>query len=351
MPPPGRSFVLPGDRSLPLLRTSATGLLDLARAGRLGTTLATQMAHRMNRTASPAEIRSWDNSLAALAADLEQADLGGLEVLAEYQLPLSSKRVDVVLAGEHPRRGGPSYVVVELKQWTSASLFEDEPELVVQPTYGPRPVLHPVAQVRGYVEYLLDFLGVLHGTTGVLTGAAYLHNATDDRVAALRGYPQDELGRFFTGQDRGEFLDYLRGRLSPTNASIHADRLLHSHVAPSKQLLAVAAEELRIREQFVLLDEQKVAFDLVLHQVEKARGGDHKAVVVVSGGPGSGKSVIALSLLGELGRRGVRVVHATGSRSFTQTLRKVTGDRAPRTRSLFRYFNQFMDADRNGLDV
>jgi uncharacterized protein len=309
------------------------------------------MSHRFNRAASDSEVRSWDASLAALAADLEQADLGGVEMLVEYQLPLSSKRVDVILAGEHPRRGGPSYVVVELKQWTRASLFENEPELVVQPTYGPRPVLHPVAQVRGYVEYMLDFLGTLHGADDVLTGVAYLHNATDDRVAALRGYPQDEYGRLFTAQDRGAFLDYLRSRLSPTNASIHADRLVRSSVAPSKQLLAVAAEELRTREQFVLLDEQKVAFDLVLHEVEKARRGDHKSVVIVTGGPGSGKSVIALSLLGELGRRGVRVVHATGSRSFTQTLRKVAGHRAPRTRALFRYFNQFMTAERNGLDV
>jgi len=173
------------------------------------------MAHQMNRTASPAEIRSWDASLAALAADLEQADLGGVEVLVEYQLPLSSKRVDVVLAGEHPRRGGPSYVAVELKQWTQAELFEGEPELVVQPTYGPRPVLHPVAPGHGYWEYMLYFLGSLHGTTVVLSGAAYLHNATDERVGALRGYPQNETGRLFTGQDRGEFMAYLRGRLAP----------------------------------------------------------------------------------------------------------------------------------------
>src|SRR5215218_10885799 len=126
------------------------------------------MAHRYNHPASQAEVRSWDASLAALATDLEQADLGSVEVLVEYQLPLSSKRIDVVLAGQHPRRGGPSYVVVELKQWTAASLFEGEPELVVQPTYGPRPVLHPVAQVRGYVEYMLDFLGALHATDDVL---------------------------------------------------------------------------------------------------------------------------------------------------------------------------------------
>src|SRR4051794_6061502 len=225
MPPPARSFVLPGDRSLPLLRTSAAGLADLARAGRLGTTLATQMVHRMNRTAGASEIRSWDASLAALAADLEKADLGGVEVLVEYQLPLSSKRVDVILAGEHPRRGGPSYVVVELKQWTSAELFEDEPELVVQPTYGPRPVLHPVAQVRGYVEYMLDSLGALHGAAAVPPGVPSLHNQPAARGPPLRSPPQDTLGLFSPAPARGPFRGYPPPRLSPVNAPIHADRL------------------------------------------------------------------------------------------------------------------------------
>jgi uncharacterized protein len=90
---------------------------------------------------------------------------------------------------------------------------------------------------------------------------------------------------------------------------------------------------------------------LVLHATEVARAGDFKSVVVVSGGPGSGKSVIALSLLGELARRGRTVVHATGSRSFTQTLRKVAGRGSTRTRSLFKYFNSFVNADQNGLEV
>ncbi|MGY1620170.1 hypothetical protein ACI797_25810 [Geodermatophilus sp. SYSU D00691] len=69
------------------------------------------------------ETRSWDASLAALAADFEQADLGGVEVLVEYQLPLSSKRVDVVLAGEHPRRSRPTYVVRDHNLWTAAGHF------------------------------------------------------------------------------------------------------------------------------------------------------------------------------------------------------------------------------------
>jgi len=130
-----------------------------------------------------------------------------------------------------------------------------------------------------------------------------------------------------------------------------ADHLLKSRVAPSKQLLAVAADEVRDREQFRLLDEQELAARLVHHEVRRARESDHKRVVVVSGGPGSGKSVIALSLLGELAREQRTVLHATGSQSFTQTMRRVVGKGSTRTQKLFKYFNDFMTAEKNGLDV
>ena len=113
----------------------------------------------------------------------------------------------------------------------------------------------------------------------------------------------------------------------------------------------MAAQEVRDREQFVLQDDQQLAVDLVKHEVDRARQADSKSVIVVAGGPGSGKSVIALSLLGDLAREGRSVLHATGSRSFTQTLRKVAGRRAPRVQKMFRYFNQFIDIERNSLDV
>ena len=92
-------------------------------------------------------------------------------------------------------------------------------------------------------------------------------------------------------------------------------------------------------------------YNYVLHAVERARAANTKTAVIVSGGPGSGKSVIALSLLGELSRQGRTVLHATGSRSFTHTLRKVAGARAPRVQKMFQYFNSFMAAEPNDLDA
>jgi len=336
-----------------LVRRSAAQLEEELPTGSIIEALMEQMLYKAGYGASPSEQNSWRKSLPVLATDLVEAGLGDVEVLLEHQLPLTSKRADVVLAGVHPKTGESSYVVVELKQWSAAHRFEGNPDLVVVPGMAGPPKLHPVKQVRGYVEYLLDFTRSLEFTHDAVAGVAYLHNALDPgAVADLEGYTMDRSGRLFTGADRGALRQHLLSRLAPGVSGVDAaDELLGSKVAPSKQLLKVAAAEIRDREQFRLVGEQQEVVDLVLHQVKQAKAGNSKRVIVVTGGPGSGKSVIALSVLGELSRKGQTVLHATGSRSFTQTLRKVAGHRAPRVQSMFKYFNQFMAAEPNDLDV
>lgn len=313
--------------------------------------LSEELQIRTGRRPSAAEKLSWQRSIPALRADLLAAGLDDVEMLVEYQLPLTSKRADVVLVGQHPA-GGPSYLVVELKQWSHAEQFEDSDALVRLEQYDWRPVTHPALQVQDYCDYLLDFTAVLADVPTSLAGVAYLHNATDAGVQDLFALPSTPTSRVFTGQRRGEFQQYLRTRFAPGESGArYADHLLASRIAPSKQLLAVAAEEVQQRELFTLLDEQRDAYHYVLHAVERARRANTKTAVIVSGGPGSGKSVIALSLLGELSRQGRSVMHATGSRSFTQTLRKVAGRRARRVQKLFQYFNSFMAVEANELDA
>ncbi|NJP31016.1 DUF2075 domain-containing protein [Micromonospora thermarum] len=328
-------------------RTSAAGLLRLATAGVLADRIAEQVGHKV----SPAERRSWSRSLAVLGEDLADAGLGQVEVLIEYQLPLTSKRVDVVLAGVDPRTNEDSYVVVELKQWSYAEAYEGSDRLVLVEHARGGPRLHPGVQVGDYCEYLTDFLGILANRRNPVRGAAYLHNAVDRDVNDLFARRPTEQSRIFTKQRRGQFLDYLRTHLAPVPGAAAADRFLTSAVRPSKHLLAYAAQELKERSHFTLLGEQRLAYELVLHAVERARSADRKSVVVVAGGPGSGKSVIALSVLGELARQNRAVMHATGSRSFTQTLRRYAGNGSTRLKNLFGYFNSFMSAERNGFDV
>jgi hypothetical protein len=299
---------------------------------------------------SESERKSWRRSLPVLAHDLMEAGLGNVEMLIEYQLPLTSKRADVVLAGVDRRTGGDAYVVVELKQWSQAELYEDSERLVVVQGMH-RELEHPLLQVQGYCDYISDFVASLRGNETAVRGVAYLHNAVDLDVEDLFEFTTTERTRLFTKSRRGAFLEYLRDQFAPDQGAGAADRLLTSAARPSKQLMKLAASEIKDREQFTLLDEQRVAYEIVMHAVKKARRSDAKEVVVITGGPGSGKSVIALSLLGELSRQGYTTLHATGSRSFTQTMRRQVGRGSPRVKDLFKYFNSFMDAQRNDIEV
>src|SRR5438105_4551851 len=101
----------------------------------LETQLSTELAEHLwmasGIAVSDSERRSWDRSLPILARDLIDAGLGKIEMLIEYQLPLTSKRVDVVLAGIDRRTGGDAYVVVELKQWSHAEVWDEDPRRVL----------------------------------------------------------------------------------------------------------------------------------------------------------------------------------------------------------------------------
>ncbi|MFI6942040.1 DUF2075 domain-containing protein [Streptomyces sp. NPDC050418] len=334
-----------------LFRASAKTAATMAFDSSLHLHLTEQFTHMHGHLPHPSEMRSWERSIPVLTAALNDAGLGEVEVMLEYALPMNSKRADAVLAGIHPRTGAPSYVVVELKQWSDVVPDEDDPVLCHVTSYA-QPVLNPIEQVRRYCEYLVNFNGAVADHPERVAGVAFLHNATEFDVAALREIESDQWGQLFAGDRRGGFIDYVRARLSPEHpGAAAADALLAGKAAPSKQLMAVAADEVREREQFVLLDEQQVAYRKVLNAVRKAQQSDHKEVVVITGGPGTGKSVIALSLLGELYRRGVLALHATGSQSFTKTMRKVAGARKREVQDLFKYFNSFMATEKNSLDV
>ena len=341
--------MLPGDY-VTAFRVSAAGLAGSPMERQLAGIIADHLRATTGWSPSESERKSWRRSLPVLVRDLIEAGLGNVEMLIEYQLPLTSKRADVVLAGVDRRTGGDAYVVVELKQWSQAELFEDSERLVVVEGMH-RELEHPLIQVQGYCDYISDFVASLRGNETAVRGVAYLHNAVDLDVEDLFELSMTERTRLFTKSRRAAFLEYLRDQFTPEPGAGAADRLLASATRPSKQLMKLAASEIKDREQFVLLDEQRLAYEIVLHAVEKARRSDAKEVVVITGGPGSGKSVIALSLLGELSRQGYSALHATGSRSFTQTMRRVAGRGSPRVKDLFKYFNSFMDAQRNDIEV
>ncbi|MET9907302.1 hypothetical protein ABZZ74_10800, partial [Streptomyces sp. NPDC006476] len=145
-----------------LFRASAKTVAAMALDSSLYLHLTEQFTHMHGYRPNPSEARSWGRSVPALTAALNDAGLGDVEVMLEYALPMNSKRADAVLAGIHPSTGEPSYVVVELKQWSDVVPDEDDPVLCHVPSYT-QPVLNPIEQVRRYCEYLVNFNGAVAG--------------------------------------------------------------------------------------------------------------------------------------------------------------------------------------------
>jgi hypothetical protein len=313
--------------------------------------LAAQMLYQMGNSPSPAEKRSWENSLVEISELFIQCGLGDVNLLVEYQLPYSSKRIDVIALGSSPKNESPTVIVIELKQWTNASLIEGALDSLKIDSYGNTPILHPAVQVSRYCEYLNDFNRYVSDENTNLFGIAYLHNWMDTNNSALDLIQPTSHGMLFTGNQKNKLKEFLTARISPKFSDQITDDFLNSKIAPTKQLMQLAAEEVKNREQFRLLDEQQIAYSMVMKALRDAETSNTKTAVIITGGPGTGKSVIALSLLGELSRRGKTTLHATGSKAFRNSLRKIAGARSPQVQKLFSYFNSFMSAERNALDV
>ncbi|SFB53304.1 hypothetical protein SAMN05216266_11714 [Amycolatopsis marina] len=114
-------------------------------------------------------------------------------------------------------------------------------------------------------------------------------------------------------------------------------------------LFDAAAPSLTDAEVFTLSEDQQAVCDHV-RQLLAAPSGSTTALVV-TGGAGTGKSALAVTLLGEALRAGYRARHATGSQAFTTALRKTAGHGSRQTQQLFQYFGTAADIEPGDLDL
>jgi len=212
---------------------------------------------------------------------------------------------------------------------------------------------HPSLQVQGYHYDLKDFLTVFGEKPDIeLNSCAYCHNYSRDEGNKVLFLPKfrKELEGFpvFAKEDVKALGTYLKERLSQGSGAEVFGRFVTSPIRPSKKLLEHTSEMINKQQIFNLIDDQIAAYNSIMHRARNLVKSTRKSLVIVKGGPGTGKSVIALEVMGELMRQGRSVFHATGSSAFTNTLRKIVGSRAQR---LFKFFNSFITTEENSIEV
>ncbi len=281
-----------------------------------------------------------------------EAELTDHGVILEQQLPLTSKRLDCLICGRDSDQSDYA-IIIELKQWERCKSAMGDNEVLTFIGGGEREVLHPSAQVGQYQMYLEDtHTAFYEGNSPVqLKSCSYLHNYQRFGADHLFDPKFDAiLERFplFTGDDVPRLMSYLRSSLDSGAGLEVLKRIEESKYRPSKKLMDHVGQIIKGNPEYILIDEQLVVYDKVL---SIARSGFHdrkKSVLIIKGGPGTGKSVIAINLMADLLLKGYNAHYATGSRAFTQTLRKIIGTRGA---VQFKYFNSYKDADYNSVDV
>lgn len=304
--------------------------------------------------AGPSEIRAWKHSLLEMAKVLGDEEIPeDAGVAIEYQLPQSSKRIDFVITGQDVA-ARTKVVIVELKQW-SKSRRSDKDAIVWARRgghSGEREGPHPSYQAWSYAAYLQDFNAAVEDGAMTLQPCAYLHNHPRDGEIDHPHY-RDHLERapLFLARERAKLQAFIREHVR------HGDRkgalyaIENGRIRPSKMLIDSVAGLLQGKPEFLLIDDQKVAHETILEA--DARAAQKKQVVIVQGGPGTGKSVIAINLLGALiaRKRNVRYVSKNAAPRAVYEA-KLTGT-FTRTRisNLFSGSGAFMNDEADSYDT
>lgn len=249
------------------------------------------------------EFASWQNSMQFMRNIVDDADIeDDVQIAIEYNIPQTSKRVDFIIVGANAE-GKDNILVVELKQWTKAEVVDDDMHFCVR-TYvaqDNRIVCHPSYQAYSYSRFMVNYSQDIQDRGIHIVPCAYLHNYLPAYKQAL----SDEIYKewytsapFFIMDEVQKFSDFVKKFV--TRKASNGDLLYlidHGRIKPTKSLQDALATMVTGNPVFDLLDEQAVCFDMCVRTMLQCLKDQKKRTIIIQGGPGTGKSVLAVNLL------------------------------------------------------
>lgn len=309
-----------------------------------------------HRKVGKAEIRSWRESLGYIARLLRDPEIApDIGVAVEFILPQSSKRIDVILAG-HADDGSRRLVVVELKQWSSVGATDRDAIVLLRGGMRPDQArIHPSYQAWSYTAFLEGFNEAIYDGGLQLKPCAYLHNyAADGIIDSPQYQPYIERAPLFLkgDEDRKKLREFIKQHIRHGRGRQVLFDLERGRMRPSKALADVVGKLLKGNSEFALIDDQKEVFEAAKAACRQASASGRPRVLIIEGGPGTGKSVIAVNLLAAL-REGLTVKYI----SKNAAPRAVYSDKLIQTRdnahlvNLFGGSGSFTETVQDAFDV
>ena len=310
---------------------------------------------RLGYRPATSERHAWGNSLQYMERIVRNSGIpDDCGILIEFNIPATSKRIDFMVTGKDPELKD-HFVIIELKQWEKAQALP-EPNLVR--TFvggGNHCVTHPSYQAWSYKQFLTDMNEAIHKGDYQGHSVAYLHNYVRSEKEPLLAEHYQEIiqeAPLFFREDYLKLQKFLHSYLCSGQGINTMYYIENSRLRPSKKLMDYVGGLFEGQETFVLLDEQKVAYEMILSAAMHAR---RKTVIMVEGGPGTGKSVISLNAFAQLLNRGKNTKFVAPNAAFrnvlVETLAKGKSRDRVRLKNLFSGSGSFWDSPLDLYDV
>lgn len=312
---------------------------------------------------NPAEVKAWENSLRyvrdALDDDLIEDDV---KLAIEYQIPLTSKRVDFLIGGVDEENNN-NIVVIELKQWENSGITSRK-DIVTAFTGGAeRAVCHPSYQAYSYAKIIENFNEDIYKEHITLKPCAYLHNYKEENRSNIDNIHYKEAiecAPIFLHDDIVKLRDFIKRYIRKKDNIDLLMKIENGKLKPAKALQDALTSMMQGNKEFYLIDEQKVTYETVKKLVVKSLKDSKnlcrtptKSVIIVEGGPGTGKSVVAIQLLVDLIQKGYSANYVTKNSAprdvYFEKL-KQEKYKLNYIKSLFKGSGSFIDVDRDFFD-
>ena len=301
-----------------------------------------------------AEERAWRYSLLFMKNVLSDNEIDeDTKIAIEYKIPTTSKRVDFLISGKD-ENDKSNLIVIELKQWESA--YKTEKEHLVETFVGQanRIVAHPSYQAYSYAKTIENFSEYVQDERIRIAPCAYLHNYDEKYRYEIDNEQYKDivnLAPLFLKEDTLKLRAFIKKYIKKTDDGEILYQIDHGKIRPSKALQDTLVSMLQGNEEYYMLDEQKVVYSMIKSIVEKSKNSNQKQTIIVEGGPGTGKSVLAINLLVEFRDLVTAYVTKNSAPRNVYYEKLIRGNyKRQYVRNLFKFSGAFTEARNNDFD-
>ncbi len=340
-----------------IYQNTKNGFIEDVFGGVLENKIEKEIENRFGRHTPQSEVRAWTNSLTYMGGILSLSEVPqDAGVAIEYNIPYTSKRVDMIVSG-YNQEGRNSAVIVELKQWESAEAVPGKDGIVRTFLHdGMHETTHPSYQAWSYATAIADFNADVQDSDVLLQPCACLHNYNIREPEPLLDpiydiYTKD--APVFAKRDGNRLKRFLESIIRKGDNLETVFMIDSGKLRPSKSLQDSIASMMKGNREFVMLDTQKTVYEEILDSARKVQKGGKKRTIIVKGGPGTGKTVLAVNLLAEIINEGSSVSYVSKNSAprhvYNQKLKG--GMRKSRVDALFKGSGAFTECPENAFDV